>query len=137
VESLRVAHDSGALKKDDLARIRVDTTVQPENVTHPTDAKRMLKATEQLAALARAKGLRLRQSYLRVAKRAAVMAGCYAHAKQFKRCQRELRFLRTRLGRLTRDIRRKIKGEKTLEQAFAEPLSKAAPLSVSTRRLAS
>lgn len=33
----------------------------------------MLKAIEQLAALVRAKGLRLRQSYLRVAKRAAVM----------------------------------------------------------------
>jgi|GEM_PF-1282993 len=120
-ESLRVAHDSGALKKDDLARITVDTTVQPKNVTHPTDAKLMLKAIEQLAALARAKGLRLRQSYLRVAKRAAVMAGRYAHAKQFKRCQRELRFLRTRLGRLTRDIRRKIKGEEALEQALSVP----------------
>lgn len=129
-ESLRVAHDSGALKKDDLARITVDTTVQPKNVTHPTDAKLMLKAIEQLAALARAKGLRLRQSYLRVAKRAAVMAGRYAHAKQFKRCQRELRFLRTRLGRLTRDIRRKIKGEEALEQAFAEPLSKAARIAL-------
>src|SRR3970282_764868 len=43
-ESLRVAHDTGALKKDDLARITVDTTVQPKNVTHPTDAKLMLTA---------------------------------------------------------------------------------------------
>jgi hypothetical protein len=49
----------------------------------------------------------LRQSYVRVAKRAALMAGRYAHAKQYKRHNRELRFLRTRLGRLIRDIRRK------------------------------
>ena len=41
-----------------------------------------------------------------------------------------LRFLRTRLGRLTRDIRRKIKGEEALEQAFAEPLSKAARIAL-------
>ena len=80
-ESLRVAHDTGALKKDDLARITVDTTVQPKNVTHPTDAKLMLTAIQQLAKLAKAHGIRLRQSYVRVAKRAALMAGRYAHAK--------------------------------------------------------
>ena len=124
-ESLRVAHDTGALKKDDLARISVDTTVQPKNVTHPTDAKLMLTAIRQLAKLAKEHGVELRQSYLRVAKRAALMAGRYAHAKQFKRCNRELRFLRTRLGRLIRDIRRKIDGDEQLEEVFAVPLSKA------------
>jgi IS5 family transposase len=124
-ESLRVAHDTGALKKDDLARISVDTTVQPKNVTHPTDAKLMLTAIRQLAKLAKEHGVELRQSYLRVAKRAALMAGRYAHAKQFKRCNRELRFLRTRLGRLIRDIRRKINGDEQLEEVFAVPLSKA------------
>jgi len=35
-------------------------------------------------ALARRHGIRLRQSYLRIAKRAAMMAGRYAHAKQFQ-----------------------------------------------------
>ncbi len=124
-ESLRVAHDTGALKKDDLARITVDTTVQPKNVTHPTDAKLMLTAIRQLAKLAKQYGVRLRQSYVRVAKRAALMAGRYAHAKQFKRCNRELRFLRTRLGRLIRDIRRKIDGDEQLEKVLAVPLSKA------------
>ena len=53
------------------------------------------------------------------------MAGRYAHAKQFKRCNRELRFLRTRLGRLIRDIRRKIDGDPRLEEVFAVPLGKA------------
>src|SRR5271169_858744 len=32
-----------------------------------------------------------------------MMAGRYAHAKQFKRHHRQLRLLRTRLGRLIRD----------------------------------
>ncbi len=124
-ESLRVAHGTGALKKDDLVRITVDTSVQPKNVTHPTDAKLMLKAIEQLGRLAKAHGGALRQSYVRVAKRAAIMASRYAHAKQFKRCNRELKFLRTRLGRLIRDIRRKTAGDERLQEVFAVPLSKA------------
>jgi len=124
-ESLRVAHAIGALKTGDLARITIDTTVQPKNVTHPTDAKLMLTAIEKLGTQAKAQGLKLRQSYARLAKRAALMAGRYTHAKQFKRANRELRFLRTRLGRLIRDIRRKIDGREPLQQLFAEPLSKA------------
>jgi IS5 family transposase len=38
-ESLRVAHESGALRSKDLTRVTVDTTVQPKNITFPTDAK--------------------------------------------------------------------------------------------------
>ena len=124
-ESLRVAHASGALKAKDLERVTVDTTVQPKNVTHPTDAKLMHKAIVMLGALAREHGVKLRQSYVRLAKRAAVMASRYAHAKQWKRQRRQLKFLRTRLGRLIRDIRRKTEGDADLSTAFAVALSRA------------
>ena len=124
-ESLSVAHRSGALASKDLERVAVDTTVQPKNVAFPTDARLMHKAIVMLGGLARAHGVPLRQSYVRVAKRAALMAGRYAHAKQFKRHNRELRFLRTRLGRLIRDIRRKTAHDEALEEVFAIPLSRA------------
>lgn len=124
-ESLRLAHDTGALKMNDLARITVDTTVQPKNVTHPTDAKLMLKATLQLGALAKRHGVVVRQSYARVAKLAALMSGRYIHAKQFNRANRELRFLRTRLGRLSRDIARKTRDDGRLREIFEAPLRKA------------
>jgi IS5 family transposase len=124
-EGLRVAHDDGALKTDDLARVTVDTTVQPKNVPPPTDAKLMLTAIRQLGKLAKQHGVTLRQSYVRVAKPAALLAGRYAHAKQFKRTGRELRFLRTRLGRLIRDLRRKTERDDALRETFAGPLSKA------------
>lgn len=124
-ESLRVAHETGALRGKDLARVNVDTTVQPKNVTFPTDAKLLHAAIVGLNRMAQKHGIRLRQSYLRLAKRAAMMAGRYAHAKQFKRHHRQLRFLRTRLGRLIRDIGRKIKGTPELEAALAAPLSRA------------
>jgi len=38
-ESLRVAHESGALRSKDLARVTVDTTVRPKAISFPTDAK--------------------------------------------------------------------------------------------------
>jgi IS5 family transposase len=124
-ESLRIAHDTGALKKSDLARVTVDTTVQPKNITFPTDAKLLETAIRQLAKLAKHHGVPLRQSYVRVAKRAALMAGRYAHAKQFKRMNGRIKFLRIRLGRVIRDIQRKTKGNEALRVAFAVPLSKA------------
>ena len=124
-ESLRIAHAAGALRSNDLARVTVDTTVQPKAITFPTDAKLLHAAIKGLNRLARTHGVRLRQSYLRVAKRAAMMAGRYAHAKQFKRHRRELRILRTRLGRIIRDIRRKIAGNADIEAVFERPLSRA------------
>jgi transposase, IS5 family len=127
-ESLRVAHQAGALRTQDLARVTVDTTVQPKNVTFPTDAKLLHAAIKGLNRMARKHGVQLRQSYLRLAKRAAMMAGRYAHAKQFNRHHREVRFLRTRLGRLIRDIRRKIEDKAELRAAFAAPLSRASQI---------
>jgi len=127
-ESLRVAHTAGALRTKDLKRVTADTTVQPKAITFPTDAKLLHAAIRGLNRLARTYGLRLRQSYLRVAKRAAMMAGRYAHAKQFNRHRRELRLLRTRLDRIIRDIRRKIAGKAALEAAFEWPLMKASQI---------
>jgi IS5 family transposase len=124
-ESLRVAHASGALRTKDLARVTVDTTVQPKNITFPTDAKLLHAAIKGLNRIAKKRGVRLRQSYLRIAKRAAMMAGRYAHAKQFNRFHRQIRRLRIRLGRIIRDIRRKVAGDEQLEAAFASALSRA------------
>lgn len=53
------------------------------------------------------------------------MAGRYAHAKQFKRMNGRIKFLRTRPGRVIRDIQRKIDGDEALGAAFAVPLIKA------------
>ena len=103
----------------------VDTTVQPKNIAFPTDAKLLHAAIKGLSRLARKHGVRLRQSYLRIAKRAAMMAGRYAHAKQFNRHHRQLRLLRIRLGRIIRDIRRKIAGNANLEALFGWPLTRA------------
>src|ERR1700729_641871 len=124
-ESLSVAHRSGAIESKDLERVVVDTTVQEKAVAHPTDARLIHRAIEKLVDLAKREGVKLRQSYLRLAKRAAIMVGRYTHAHQFKRARRELKFLRTRLGRIIRDIRRQIEDDGALEDRFGPLLDLA------------
>jgi len=55
-ESLRVAHESGALRTKDLARVTVDTTVQPKNITFPTDAKLLHRRSRASTAWPGSKG---------------------------------------------------------------------------------
>jgi IS5 family transposase len=116
--SLSVTTKTKAIKPSELSRVIVDTTVQPKNVTVPTDAKLLNRAREKLVRLAQRHGVGLRQSYARVGKFALIQHQRYAHAKQFKRANRMLRKLRTYLGRVIRDIGRKIEGNGGLEAAF-------------------
>ena len=79
----------------------------------------------KLVKLAKRHGLKLRQSYARVGKRALIKHQRYCHAKQYKRAAREKRRLSTWLGRIIRDIRRKIAGNRELEEVFRKELWKA------------
>jgi transposase, IS5 family len=133
-ESLSVAHKTGAIETKDLERVAVDTTVQPKAIAHPTDARLLHRAIVKLVALARRHDVALRQSYLRVAKRAAIMVGRYSHAHQFKRAGKALRFLRTRLGRVIRDIGRQIDGKPELQARFAHLLDLATKVRLQDNR---
>ena len=106
-ETIALAVREKHLPRRDLARVTVDTTVQEKNITYPTDSKLLYKAIVKLGDAAKSRGIPIRQSYVRVGKQAAVMAGRYAHAKQFRRMKRSLRQLRTYVGRMIRDIHRK------------------------------
>jgi IS5 family transposase len=124
-ESLAAATRTGAAKPADFTRVIVDTTVQPKAIAHPTDAKLLFRAREHLVRHAKRHGVALRQSYERVGKIALIRHQRYAHAKQFKRANRALKTLRTQLGRVLRDIRRKIKDNADLAAAFAAKLALA------------
>ena len=124
-ESLAAATRTGAAKPADFTRVIVDTTVQPKAIAFPTDAKLLARARQHLVRLAKQKGVNLRQSYERVGKIALIRHQRYAHAKQFKRANRALKTLRTQLGRVLRDIRRKIKDDVDLRNSFAPKLALA------------
>ena len=70
-------------------------------------------------------GVELRQSYTRVGKFDLIQHQRHAHAKQFRRANKALRTLMTYLGRVIRDVARKIDEDQGLESSFALPLSLA------------
>ena len=124
-ESLNVAVRTGAARPQDFTRVIVDTTVQPKNVMFPTDARLTHRALVKLVWLARKHCVKLRQTYVRVGKYALIAHQRYAHAKQFKRANKALRQLRTYLGRVIRDIIRRIADNAALRDVFAQMLSLA------------
>ena len=124
-ESLAVATRTEAMRPKDLSRVIIDTTVQPKAVMFPTDAKLINRAREIMVRLAKRHGVVLRQSYRRVGKIALIKHQRYAHAHQFKRANKALRKLRTYLGRVIRDIGRRIAGNDALQEVFAKPISLA------------
>ena len=104
---LETAKSRGDLNSREMAHVNVDTTVQEKAIAYPTDAKLMFTMLAKLADAARSRGIELRQSYKRVSKRALVMQNRYRHARQHRRAKRELKKLKTWLGRVIRDIERK------------------------------
>jgi len=129
-ETIRTGLRGGLVKPSDLERVNVDTTVQEKNVRFPTDARLLDRSRERLVKRARAQGIVLRQTYVRVGKRALRKQSGYAHAKQFKRARREEKRLRTYLGQVVRDIERKCKG---VAGALSEELKKARRLLIQKR----
>ena len=125
-EGLSIAVKTEAIKPSELSEVIIDTTVEPKNVMFATDARLLNRAREILVRLARKHGVPLRQSYARVGKFALIRHQRYAHAKQFKRANRALKTLRTYLGRVIRDIGRKIEHDGWLkEMVFKSILSRA------------
>ena len=96
-----------AVKPSQIKRINVDTTVQEKDVRFPTDARLYDRARERLVNAAKERSILLRQKYNRVGKKMLLKQSRYAHARQMKRARRCTRKLRTYLGRVIRDIRRK------------------------------
>ena len=91
----------------------------PDSVPRPTDPLGLLcsgfeRQHRLLASASQPAG---------VGKLALIKHQRYAHAHQFKRANRSLRRLKTYLGRVIRDIGRRIDGDPELEEIFARPLS--------------
>ena len=98
------------IRTQDLLKVNVDTTVQSKAIAFPTDSRLYSKMTGKLVKAARDACVVLRQSYVRVTKYSLIKQVRYAKARQMnlaRKCQKKLL---TTLGRMTRDISRKLKG---------------------------
>jgi transposase, IS5 family len=122
-ETLRIALETRATTQEAFERVSVDTTVQTKAIAHPSDAQLLLRSIQTLSRMAKAKGIKLRQSFLFVAKAARIEVTRLLHQRAHKQAMRNVRKLRTYAGRLHRDIGRKTAGHEELEVAFADILA--------------
>lgn len=97
-----------AVKSYQLKRVNIDTTVQEKNIRFPTDGRLYDRARERLVKAAIERGIALRQNYNRLSKKELLKHSRYAHARQMKRAAKCTRKMRTYLGRVIRDIERKL-----------------------------
>ena len=80
-ESLKTGLREGFIKKSELTRVNVDSTVQEKAVRYPTDARLYDRLRERLVKSARKNGIELRQTYERIGKKVLRSQSGYAKAK--------------------------------------------------------
>ena len=107
-ETIEAARRGKVVKVKSFEKIIIDTTVMEKAVAYPTDSRLLERGRQHLVKLAGTLGITLRQNYNREAPRLAAQVGRYAHAKQFRRMKATLKSLRTVVGRVWRDIDRKL-----------------------------
>ena len=106
--TIEAARRGGFVKKTSFERVIVDSTVMLKAIAHPTDSRLLERSRQHLVKAAGEQGLSVRQSYARIAPRLAAQVGRYAHARQFKRMRAALRTLRSRVGRVHREVARQV-----------------------------
>jgi IS5 family transposase len=120
--TLKTALNIGAVQAKSLKKVIVDTTVMPKNIAYPTDSKLYYRSIEKLVKMAKNNDIELRQTYSFLSKNALRKSFQYSHARQMKRALKERKRLKTYLGRVKRDVERKILGNKMLNAIFAPTL---------------
>lgn len=106
--TINTAVHMGAMKPQEFERIIVDTTVQEKAVAHPVDSRLLEVARCKLVKAAKNVGVELKQTFAKEGKELRRRAGGYAHAKQFKRMRRVVKRQRTIVGKLIREVQRKV-----------------------------
>jgi transposase, IS5 family len=110
VRTVNTAVALKAITPNELETVIVDTTVQEKAMAHPTDSRLLEVARIKLVQQAKRAGISLKQTFQKEGNALRRKAGGYAHAKQFKRLKKTVNRQRTIVGKLCREIQRKMTG---------------------------
>ena len=127
-ETIAAAKRAGAMGEAHARRVTIDTTAQTKAVAHPTDSHPLHRGVQWLNRLARRHRVALRQSFVRLAAHARREAARLMHGPGHPQALRHVRRLRVFLGRLHRDVGRRIAGRPDLAAAFATAQERVARL---------
>lgn len=127
-ETINVGLKTEVIRKKDLNKAIVDTTVQEKAIAFPTDSKLYHRARVLLVKLSKKHGIKLKQTYVRLGKQ-ALFKGCnYGRARQMRRARKQTKKLKIYLGRVYRDLLRKLEEKPELKNEFAELLGRTEKL---------
>lgn len=123
--TIDIAVKTEFVERKDLQKVIVDTTVMPKDIEYPSDSKLYEKSRVRIVKICKKNNIVLRQNYNQVCKKLTRRLGGYLHAKQMKRARREIKSLKTILGRVVRDVERKISHDSNLQAIFKSELALA------------
>ena len=130
--SMSVSINPGAKPtKNRQEAVSVDTTVQEKNITFPTDAKLYYKVAEQIWDIADRQGITLRQSYRRTLKQLKRDSWFGHHPRRKKKATKALKKMQIRVGRLLRDVTRKM-DDQALQEHY--PIMELCPKVVNQKK---
>lgn len=104
----RNGKDGRGRKSDKEQTAFIDSTVQEKNVTFPTDSKLLNKITDHCHKVAKAEGIKARQSYAREIKCLKLTQRFRGKSHSRKKVARADRRMRTIAGRLVRELLREL-----------------------------
>ena len=131
--TMEVAVTLKLIAKKELTRVIEDSTLQENAIAQPTDSKLLEIFRSNVVDAAKANGIELKQTYAKEGQRLGYKVGRYAHARQFKRIRKMIKRQRTIVGRLQREVARKMTAlSQAVQEAFGVKLERAKGLAAQT-----
>ncbi len=131
--TIELGLDTKTIKRSDVKCVNVDSTVQEKAISYPTDANLMDKAIRKIGRLARKFEIPIKQSYAFLSRKTLFKVNNYARTQQHKIKNKALKKMKTYLGRLQRDVERKLEHREEIKRQFAEILEQTKQLLLQTK----
>lgn len=106
----------------DEKEVQIDSTVQPKNITFPTDSKLAKKIIDKCLEIAKTEGTKVRQSYKREVKKLMKKQYNSKHPSRAKAARKARKRLKIIAGRLIRELQREL-SEELLQTKYDTALS--------------
>jgi len=107
-------------KASEEKQVIIDTTVQENNITYPTDGKLAIKIINHLVKIAKEEDIQLRRTYMKEIKGHRISLRFFRHPRKRKKARGAMKRLKTIAKTILRDLDRNFKDNDSLHDKYAE-----------------
>jgi IS5 family transposase len=107
-------------KASEEKQVIIDTTVQENNITYPTDGKLAIKIINHLVKIAKKEDIQLRRTYMKEIKEHRISLRFFRHPRKRKKAKSAMKRLKTIAKTILRDLDRNFKDDMILHDKYAE-----------------